>query len=132
MPAGTTGGATGPAPGPSTGSCAAPMLSFLGKRLLSLIFTMLVVSILVFAAFEFTPCQVACKVLGPFATQDQVDLLTEKMGLYRPVLERYWEWLTNILSGDLGYSTLYKTAVNDVIWGRLGNTLLLASIAFVI
>ena len=108
------------------------MLAFLGKRLLSLIFTMLAVSVLVFTAFEFTPGQVARKVLGPFATQDQVDQLTEKMGLNRPVIERYGEWLSNTASGNLGYSTLYKTDVNDIIWDRLGNTLLLASVAFVI
>ena len=108
------------------------MLAFLGKRLLSLIFTMLAVSVLVFAAFEFTPGQVARKVLGPFATQDQVDQLTEQMGLNRPVIERYGEWLGHILTGNLGYSTLYKTEVNNIIWDRLGNTLILASIAFII
>jgi peptide/nickel transport system permease protein len=108
------------------------MLAFLGKRFLSLIFTMVAVSVLVFAAFEFTPGQVARKVLGPFATQDQVDQLTERMGLNRPVYERYWDWLTNTLSGDLGYSTLFKTDVNNIIWDRLGNTLLLAAVAFVI
>ena len=83
------------------------MLTLLGKRVLSLIFTMWVVSMLVFAAFEFTPGQVERQVLAPFATQDQVDQLTEKMGLNRPVWERYTEWLHHILSGDLGYSTLY-------------------------
>lgn len=108
------------------------MLGILGKRLLSLIFTMMAVSVLVFAAFEFTPGQVARKVLGPFATQDQVDQLTERMGLNRPVHERYFEWLGNTLSGDLGTSTLYKTEVNNIIWDRLGNTLLLAAVAFVI
>ena len=108
------------------------MLAFLGKRLLSLIFTMVTVSVLVFAAFEFTPGQVARKVLGPFATQDQVDQLTEKMGLNRPVIERYVEWLGNTTSGNLGYSTLYKTEVNNIIWDRLGNTLILAAAAFVI
>jgi len=117
---------------PTDRGCGDGMLAFLGKRLLSLIFTMLAVSALVFAAFEFTPGQVARKVLGPFATQDQVDQLTEKMGLNRPVVDRYVEWLGHTLSGNLGYSTLYKTQVNDVIWGRLANTLLLASIAFVI
>ena len=81
---------------------------------------------------EFTPGQVARKVLGPFATQDQVDRLTEEMGLNRSVIERYIEWLTNVLQGDLGYSTLYKTAVNDIIWDRLGNTLLLAGVAFAV
>ncbi|MDQ7250197.1 ABC transporter permease [Dongia sedimenti] len=108
------------------------MLAFLGKRFLSLIFTMLAVSALVFAAFEFTPGQVARKVLGPFATQDQVDQLTERMGLNRPVYERYWEWLTNTASGNLGTSTLYKTEVNNIIWDRLGNTLILAAVAFAI
>jgi peptide/nickel transport system permease protein len=82
------------------------MLAFLGKRLLSLMFTMLAVSALVFTAFEFTPGQVARKVLGPFATQDQVDQLTERMGLNRPVFERYFEWLGNTFSGNLGYHAL--------------------------
>ncbi len=108
------------------------MLAFLGKRFLSLIFTMLAVSVLVFAAFEYTPGQVARKVLGPFATQDQVDQLTERMGLNRPVYERYFEWLGNTATGNLGYSTLYKTEVNNIIWDRLGNTLVLASVAFAI
>jgi peptide/nickel transport system permease protein len=54
------------------------------------------------------------------------------MGLNRPVIVRYGEWLGNTLSGDLGYSTLYKTEVNAVIWDRLGNTSLLAGIAFAV
>lgn len=108
------------------------MLAFLSKRIALLAFTMLVVSALVFAAFEFTPGQVARKVLGPFATQNQVDILTEEMGLNRPVIVRYGEWLGNTLTGDLGFSTLYKTDVNDIIWDRLGNTLLLAGTAFAV
>jgi peptide/nickel transport system permease protein len=108
------------------------MLAFFLKRLASLVFTMLVVSALVFAAFEFTPGQVATKVLGPFSTQDQRDRLMEQLGLNRPVYERYVEWLGNVLSGNLGYSTLYKVPVNEIIWDRLGNTLMLASIAFAV
>ncbi len=108
------------------------MLAFFLKRLASLVFTMLVVSALVFAAFEFTPGQVATKVLGPFSTQDQRDRLMEELGLNRPVYERYIEWLGNTLTGDLGYSTLYKLPVNDIIWDRLANTLLLATLAFAI
>jgi peptide/nickel transport system permease protein len=108
------------------------MLAFILKRLASLVFTMLVVSALVFAAFEFTPGQVATKILGPFSTQDQRDRLMEELGLNRPVYERYIEWLGNVLTGDLGYSTLYKLPVNDIIWDRLGNTLTLAAIAFAV
>jgi peptide/nickel transport system permease protein len=108
------------------------MLAFFLKRLASLVFTMLVVSAMVFAAFEFTPGQVATKILGPFSTQDQRDRLMEELGLHRPVYERYLEWLGNVLTGDLGYSTLYKLPVNDIIWDRLGNTLTLAAIAFAV
>ena len=108
------------------------MLAFFLKRLASLVFTMLVVSAMVFAAFEFTPGQVATKILGPFSTQDQRDRLMEELGLNRPVYERYIEWLGNVLTGDLGYSTLYKVPVNDIIWDRLGNTLTLAAIAFAV
>jgi peptide/nickel transport system permease protein len=52
------------------------------------------------------------------------------MGLNRPVFIRYFDWLGQTLQGDLGYSTLYKTQVNNIIWDRLGNTGLLAAIAF--
>jgi peptide/nickel transport system permease protein len=108
------------------------MLAFFLKRLASLVFTMLVVSALVFAAFEFTPGQVATKILGPFSTQDQRDRLMVELGLNRPVYERYFDWLGNVLTGDLGYSTLYKLPVNDIIWDRLGNTLILAALAFAV
>lgn len=108
------------------------MLAFFLKRLASLVFTMLVVSALVFAAFEFTPGQVATKILGPYSSQEQRDILMEQLGLNRPVYERYVEWLGNVLTGDLGFSTLYKVPVNDIIWDRLGNTLTLAAIAFAV
>jgi len=93
---------------------------------------MLVASFLIFAMSEWTPGSVARKQLGQFATQEQVDLLTERLGLDRPVIVRYFEWLGNILRGDLGMSTRFKEPVNDILWDRLGNTAILASIAFAI
>ena len=57
---------------------------FLAKHLLFLVLTMLVVSFLVFALNEFSPGDVARKLLGQFATQEQVDLLTERLGLTGP------------------------------------------------
>ncbi|HVJ40872.1 MAG TPA: ABC transporter permease [Dongiaceae bacterium] len=108
------------------------MLVFLVRRIVALIVTMLVVSMLIFAAFEWTPGQVARKVLGPFATQEQVDLLTEQMGLNRPAPVRYIEWVGDLVKGDLGHSSYYKTDVENIIWDRLGNTLIIASIAFAV
>jgi peptide/nickel transport system permease protein len=108
------------------------MTAFFVKRLWLLLLTMVVVSFILFVFWELTPGSVARKVLGPFATQHQVDLLTEEMGLNRHFLIRYVEWLGSALQGDFGYSTLYKKPVNEIIWWRLGNTLVLAGIAFAV
>ncbi|HEX6141700.1 MAG TPA: ABC transporter permease [Geminicoccaceae bacterium] len=108
------------------------MLAFLTRRLGHMLFTMLVASFLIFAMSEWSPGSVARKQLGQFATQEQVDLLTERLGLDRPVIVRYFEWLGGVLTGDLGMSTRFKEPVNDIIWDRLGNTAILAAIAFAI
>jgi peptide/nickel transport system permease protein len=106
--------------------------AFFAKRLFYLVLTMVVVSLIIFLINELTPGDVARKVLGPFATQDEVDRLTEQMGLNRPVWIRYAEWIWQVLHGNLGYSTNFKHPVNEIIWDRLGNTLILASLAFAV
>jgi peptide/nickel transport system permease protein len=108
------------------------MIAFFAKRLALLVMTMVVVSFIIFVLFELTPGSVARKVLGPFATQHQVDLLTEEMGLNRPFPIRYVEWLGNAVQGEFGKSTLYKKPVSQVLLPRLGKTLILASLAFAI
>ena len=108
------------------------MLNFFAKRLGYLLLTMLSVSLIIFLVNEFSPGQVTRKILGPFATQEQVNMLTEQMGLNRPVLLRYVIWLGHILQGDLGKSTLWGVPVNDIIWDRLANTSIIASLAFLV
>lgn len=108
------------------------MAAFLLRRLGHMLLTMVIASFLIFAMSEWTPGSVARKQLGPFATQEQVDLLTERLGLNRPVIVRYVEWLGGLLTGDLGMSTRYKEPVNDIIWDRIGNTAVLAAIAFAV
>ncbi|HEX9449064.1 MAG TPA: ABC transporter permease [Dongiaceae bacterium] len=108
------------------------MGAFALRRLGALIITMFVVSVMIFAAFEWTPGQVASKMLGPFATPEQVQLKTIELGLDRPATVRYVEWVGKVLRGDLGYSTYFKTEVNNIIWDRLGHTLILASLAFAV
>jgi peptide/nickel transport system permease protein len=106
------------------------MLRYTAKQLLNMAVTLFVVSFLVFALNELTPIDVARKLLGPYATQDQVDILTKQMGLDRSVLARYGEYLGHALGGDFGESNLYRRPVAEVLWDRLGNTLLLAAICF--
>jgi|HubBroStandDraft_2_1064218.scaffolds.fasta_scaffold132025_2 peptide/nickel transport system permease protein len=130
------------------------MASFLVKRITLMIVTMLCASFVVFAVSEFTPGSVARRTLGPYATQQQVDLLAQRMHADDPLMVRYGHWLGVLAGvmpdpledpanglgftdprgsryfGNFGYSTLYKLPVNDVMWKRLGHTALLAGIAF--
>ena len=103
---------------------------FFAKHLVFLVLTMLVVSFLVFSLNEFSPGDVARKELGQFATQEQVDLLTQRLGLDRPLMTRYVEYLERLARGDLGQSLRFKVPVKDILWNRLKNTAILAGVCF--
>jgi peptide/nickel transport system permease protein len=105
---------------------------YLARQMLNMGITLFVVSFLVFTLNELTPGDVASKILGPYATQEQVDILNKQMGLDRPVLVRYAEYMGNALRGDFGDSIVYRKPVSHVLWDRLGNTLLLAAISFAV
>src|SRR5919204_2227186 len=106
------------------------MARFFVKHLLFLLLTLFVVSFLVFTLNEFSPGAVARKILGAYATQEQVDALTKQMGLDRPLLVRYAEYLGTVATGDLGYSQRFKLPVKDVLFKHLAHTALLAAVAF--
>ena len=108
------------------------MTRYLGRQLVNIVVTLLAVSFLVFALNELTPGDVARKLLGPYATQDQVDRLYRDMGLDRSLLTRFAEYLWNVARGDLGTSIVYRQPVASLLWDRLGNTLLLAGICFAV
>lgn len=108
------------------------MIAFFVKRLALMLLTMVVVSLIVFALFQLTPGSAASNMLGPFATDLQVEMKIKELGLDRPFPVRYLEWIGNALQGDFGFSTKYRKPVNEIIWDRLGNTALLAAIAFAI
>ena len=108
------------------------MARFFLKHLIFLLITLAVVSFLVFVMTEFTPGDVARKILGAYATPEQVAILTHDMRLERPVVIRYFAYIGHLLSGDLGYSTRYKVPVSAIVFDRLANTALLAGLAFAV
>jgi peptide/nickel transport system permease protein len=105
---------------------------YAARQVVNIVLTLLAVSFLVFALNEMSPGDVARKLLGPYATQEQVDLLNRQMGLDRPLLVRYGEYIWKVAQGDLGQSLVYRQPVATVLWDRLGNTLLLAAICFAV
>ena len=110
------------------------MLVFIAKRFGQMLIVMAVVSALLFVALEFNVEDVATKVLGQYSTQEQRDLWLEENGYRDPLHVRYFRWLGNFVTGDLGESVRFKQPINDFMWGRLWNTAVLAfwAMAFII
>ena len=106
------------------------MLRFLLNRIGTMLLTMLVISMLVFFIAEVVPVDPARSALGPYAPQEAVDALREKMGLDRPASVRYFDWISNILGGDFGESIYYQRPVGDLVAVRVQRSLALAGLGF--
>ncbi|HEV3290645.1 MAG TPA: ABC transporter permease, partial [Streptosporangiaceae bacterium] len=115
----------GAAPQPS--AAAHPVLSLLGRRAAVGVFTLLVVSVLVFAATEVLPGNAADAVLGRNAAGDPVALhrLEAALNLNRGVLDQYWIWFSGLLTGHLGHSLANGQPVWGYIQPRLINSAVL-------
>jgi peptide/nickel transport system permease protein len=112
-----------------------PVAAFLAWRLLAGAGTLFVVSVLVFAATQILPGDAASAILGRQASGEQLAELRREMGLDRPLVERYGDWVGGLLSGDLGNSAAgYAAGAEIPIWSligeRIANTSILAAIAF--
>jgi len=106
------------------------MPRFLLKRFGMMLVTMLVISMVVFFIAEVVPIDPARNALGRYATQEKVDELREKMGLNRPVIVRYADWISGYLRGDFGESIHFRRPVRDLVALRLQRSLALAGVGF--
>ena len=101
-----------------------------GKKLVSMVITLLAVSFLVFAAFAIIPGDPALAQLGTEATPEMVEALREEMGLNRPLPVRYVSWIVNMLKGDMGTSYSYGMPVSEMIMEKIPITLTMSLMAF--
>lgn len=90
------------------------------------------ISAIIFAGTELLPGDVAQSILGQSATPEAVQNLRLEMGLDKPAISRYFNWLINIMQGDLGTSLSSGRDISDMIGNRLSNTLFLASSAAIV
>ncbi len=102
------------------------------KRLGLGLVTLLVISIIIFGAVELLPGDIAEAVLGQGATEENVAAMREQLGLNRPAIVRYFDWLKGAVVGDFGSSLISQTRVAESIGPRFMNTLFLALYAAVI
>ena len=99
----------------------------LTRFLLSLA-TLIFVASAVFAITNLLPGDVAQELLGQAATPEAVAGLRAALGLDVPPLQRYIDWLGNLVTGNLGNSLVNGQPVTALIGSRIGNSLLLAAI----
>lgn len=100
-------------------------------RLLELLITLLLVSIMTFAAFSIIPGDAASVILGPSATPEQIANLRAEMGLDKPIHIQYFNWLISAFTGNLGKSASFGVSVSDLIAQRLPVTLGMSVIALI-
>ena len=89
------------------------------------------ITIIVFVILSLIPGDPATAILGSYATPENVARLNAQLGLDRPLVQRYFIWLGNLLQGDLGRSFSLNRPVIDEILERFNATLILSGLAFV-
>jgi peptide/nickel transport system permease protein len=105
------------------------MLRYTIHRLLLTIPVLVGISVVVFLIMALMPGDPATAILGAFATPENATKLRAELGLDRPLIEQYFTWAGNLLSGDFGRSYALNRPVLDELLERLGPTLLLAGSA---
>ena len=106
------------------------MIRLIVNRIFATILVLIGVSFIVFAALHFSPGDVARTILGLGATEERVQALRQELGLDRPLLIQYWDWMMALLRGDLGRSISLGVPVSEVIFDKIWASLLLMGASF--
>jgi peptide/nickel transport system permease protein len=113
------------------------MLRYIFLRLLAMIPTLFLISVLVFVIIELPPGDYfesyvnELKALGEEADLAEVEELRAQYGFDQPAPIRYLHWVGGMLQGDFGYSFEYRLPVNEVVGDRLWLTVLLSVVTII-
>ncbi|WP_413378127.1 ABC transporter permease [Alkalihalobacillus sp. 1P02AB] len=108
------------------------MLSYIMRRLLIAIPILLGVTILNFIIINLAPGNPVDMMVDPNLSPEALHAQKEALGLNDPLYIQYWNWLLNLLQGNLGFSLTTYQPVTEVIMERLGPTLLLMFLALLV
>jgi len=109
-----------------------PILKLVAQRLALGCLLLLAASVLIFIGTQILPGDVAAAILGQGATEQALANMRADLGLDRPAITRYLEWLFNALQGDFGVALSNGRDIAESIAGRMKNTIFLASVAAVV
>jgi peptide/nickel transport system permease protein len=102
------------------------------RRLFLVAYTVLVVSVLVFAITQVLPADAAVTLLGENATPEALAAVRDRLGLNDPIWLQYWHWLTAALTGDFGHSMRTGQPVAPMMLTALSRSLLLALLSILL
>lgn len=119
-------------PRPFLGKEAFPVGKALLKRVLLFIGTLLLVSVLAFVAFSVIPGDPTGSILGLEATEEQIATLRAQLGLDLPIWQRYWNWLSDFVTGNFGRSYQYNRPVAELLVDKVEVTLVLSALSFLL
>lgn len=108
------------------------MYAFLVQRVFSIIPTIILGTMLIFAIVQLTPGGPAYAIAGADATPEFIERINEDLGLNRPLPAQYLGWLSNLAQGSLGNSLISRQPVSDLIWHRLPVTAVLSAEALLL
>lgn len=108
------------------------MLAFIARRLISGALLLLVISSLAYFLMFFSSSNIAINILGDAASMEQLIAKEAELGLDRPILDRYLEWLGAAVQGDLGVSWFSSEPIVSALLSRLPVTLTLVIITIIL
>lgn len=104
----------------------------IGRRALSGVLVLIGVSILSFSLIKLLPGDTASAIAGDYATPEQIEAIRQSLGLNKPVLVQYFDWLTNVLQGNFGTSLASGRPAIDMILESVPPTVSIAVVSLLI
>jgi peptide/nickel transport system permease protein len=101
-------------------------VQYIGRRLLMMVLVLFGVTIIIFSMVRLIPGDPAFLILGDRATNEAAAQLREQLGLNKPLLTQYWEFIRGLATGQLGTSLLYRQPVINLVARRVPVSLFLA------
>ncbi|MCR5856650.1 ABC transporter permease [Mesorhizobium sp. J428] len=102
------------------------------QRLAALVPLLFIVSVLTFSFTSMLPSDPVDLIIGDTGTQEQYEMVRERLGLNEPVVVRYFQWLGRAVQGDLGTSFFNSVSVSSAVMQRLPVTLSLTAVSALI
>lgn len=113
------------------------MRKYIVRRLLGMIPTLAVISVLVFIIIQLPEGDIVTSQLDRLAgegvdlSDDRIQNLRAQYNLDQPLPMQYLGWIGNFITGDMGFSYLFARPVNELVWERVGYTLLITVCALI-